>query len=84
MEIVDTAPNNYSHTGRYRGVGAHLFAIACQVSLDAGCDGVVAFTSKSNLVKYYMDKLNAVEITPRRMVILEKAAQILLEKYMRK
>ncbi len=31
-----------------------------------------------------MDKLNAVEITPRRMVILEKAAQILLEKYMRK
>ena len=60
------------------------FAIACQVSLDAGCDGVVAFTSKSNLVKYYMDKLNAVEITPRRMVILEKAAQILLEKYMRK
>ncbi len=54
------------------------------MSLDAGCDGVVAFTSKSNLVKYYMDKLNAVEITPRRMVILEKAAQILLEKYMRK
>ena len=47
-------------------------------------DDVVAFTSKSNLVKYYMDKLNAVEITPRRMVILEKAAQILLEKYMRK
>ncbi len=84
VEIVETAPHNYSHTGRYRGVGAHLFAIACQVSLDAGCDGVVAFTSKSNLAKYYMDKLNAVEITPRRMVILEKAAQILLEKYMRK
>jgi len=44
----------------------------------------VAFTSKSDLVDYYMDKLNAVEITPRRMVIFEKAAQILLNKYMRK
>ena len=31
-----------------------------------------------------MDKLNAVEITPRRMVIFEDAAQILLDKYMRK
>ena len=47
-------------------------------------DGGVAFTSKNDLVGYYMDKLNAVEITPRRMVIFEDAAQILLEKYMRK
>ncbi len=84
MEIVETAPHNYSHEGIYAGVGAHLLAIACQISLDAGCDGVVAFTSKSDLVDYYMDKLNAVEITPRRMVIFEKAAQILLNKYMRK
>ena len=54
------------------------------IGFDAGCDGVVAFTSKSDLVGYYMDKLNAVEITPRRMVIFEDAAQILLDKYMRK
>ena len=71
VEIVETAPHNYSHKGIYAGVGAHLFAIACQISLDAGCDGVVAFISKSDLVGYYMDKLNAVEITPRRMVIFE-------------
>ena len=47
-------------------------------------DGGVAFTSKSDLVGYYMEKLNAVEIAPRRMVIFENAAQILLDKYMRK
>lgn len=29
VDIVETAPHNYSHTGRYEGVGAHLFAIAC-------------------------------------------------------
>ncbi len=84
VEIVEAALHNYSHKGRYAGVGAHLFAIACQVSLDAGCDGVVAFTSKSDLVEYYMERLNAAEITPRRMVIFESAAQILLDKYMRK
>lgn len=84
VEIVETAPYNYGHQGSYVGVGAHLFAIACQVSLDAGCDGVVAFTSKSDLVEYYMEKLKAVEITPRRMVIFENAAKILLDKYMRK
>ena len=59
MDIVETAPHNYSHSGIYEGVGAHLFAIACQVSFDAGCDGFVAFTSKSDLVEYYKEKLNA-------------------------
>ncbi len=31
-----------------------------------------------------MEKINAVEIAPRRMVIFEEAARILLDKYMRK
>ncbi|MED9902788.1 MAG: hypothetical protein UFG06_01255 [Lachnospiraceae bacterium] len=84
VDIIEAAPHNYSHFGTYEGVGAHLFAIACQISFEAGCDGVVAFTSKSDLVRYYMNKLNAVEITPRRMVIFENAAQILLNKYIRK
>ena len=73
-----------SHTEIYERVGAHLFAIACQVSLDAGCDGFVAFTSKSDLVEYYKEKLNARVFRDRRMYIDEDAAQILLDKYMRK
>jgi len=52
--------------------------------MDAGCDGVAAFTSKSDLVEYYKKELNAVEIMPRRMVIFEKQAQLLIEKYIRK
>jgi hypothetical protein len=51
--------------------------------MEAGCDGVVAFTSKSNLVEYYKRVLNAVEVMPRRMVIFEEAAQILIDKYIR-
>ncbi len=84
VDIVETAPHNYSHLGRYEGVGAHLFAIACQVSLDAGYDGFVTFTSKSSLVEYYKKKLNAGVFRGRRMYIDEEAAQILLDKYMRK
>ena len=84
MDIAETAPHNYTHKGIYSGVGAHLFAIACQVSLDAGYDGFVTFTSKSSLVEYYKEKLNAGVFRGRRMYIDEEAARILLDKYMRK
>jgi hypothetical protein len=83
VDIVETAPHNYGHKGQYIGVGGHLFAIACQCSLDAGCDGVVAFTSKSDLVEYCKRVLNAVEVMPRRMVIFEETAQNLIDKYIR-
>ncbi|MCM1046936.1 MAG: hypothetical protein NC433_00730 [Clostridiales bacterium] len=46
VDIVETALHNYSRAGRYEGVGAHLFAIACQVSYDAGYDGFVALQQK--------------------------------------
>ena len=84
VDIVETAPHNYGHNGKYEGVGGHLFAIACQCSLESNCDGVVAFTAKSNLVEYYKKELNAVELQPRRLVIFEDAAEILLDKYIRK
>ena len=84
VEIAETAPHNYGHKGIYAGVGAHLFAIACQVSFDAGYDGFVAFTSKSDLVEYYKEKLNAGVFRGRQMYIDEEAARILLDKYMRK
>lgn len=84
VDIVESAPYNYGHNGKYIGVGGHLFAIACQISLENGCDGVVAFTSKSDLVEHYKRELKAVEIMPRRLVIFEDAAEILLDKYIRK
>lgn len=84
VDIVETAPHNYGHTGKYEGVGGHLFAIACQISLENGCEGVVAFDSKTDLVEYYKKELYAIEIYPRRMVLFEKAAERLLDKYIRK
>lgn len=84
VDIVETAPHNYGHTGKYQGVGGHLFAIACQVSMEAGCDGFVAFTAKSDLIAYYQKVLNAQVARGQRMYIDEAAADILIEKYIRK
>ncbi|MBQ7796014.1 MAG: hypothetical protein IJ374_05585 [Lachnospiraceae bacterium] len=84
VDIVEVAPHNFGHRGKYVGVGAHLFAIACQISFESGCDGFVAFTAKTNLVDYYSKTLNAKVSAGRRMYLDEKAARVLLDKYMRK
>lgn len=83
IDIAETAPHNFGSSGKYKGVGGHLFAIACKISLEAGCDGVVAFDSKSDLVEYYKKELNAKEIYPRRLVIFENAAKLLMDKYIK-
>ena len=84
IDIVETAPHNFGKDGEFIGVGAHLFAIACQISKDAGFDGYVAFTAKSTLLEYYSKMLGAKVVTGRRMYLDEAAAEILLNKYMRK
>lgn len=84
VDIVETAPHNYGHTGQYQGAGGHLFAIACQISMEAGCDGFVAFTAKSDLITYYEKVLSAQVARGQRMYIDEAAADILIEKYIRK
>lgn len=84
VDIVESAPHNYSHTGKYQGVGGHMFAIACQISMEAGCGGYVAFTAKSDLISYYSRVLNAQVARGQRMFLDEAAAEILLDKYIRK
>ena len=84
VDIVESAPHNYGHEGKYIGVGGHLFAIACQCSLESGCDGFVAFTAKSDLVEYYMRTLNAKIFRGNRMYIDEEAAKVLIDKYIGK
>ncbi len=52
--------------------------------MEAGCDGVVAFTAKSDLIAYYQKVLSAQVARGQRMYIDEAAAAILIEKYIRK
>ena len=36
VDVVESAPQNRGKKGKYQGVGAHLFAIACKLSWDVG------------------------------------------------
>ena len=83
IDIVESAPSNYGHSGRYEGVGGHLFAIACKISKEAGCDGFAAFLAKSNLIDYYERTLHAKIVRGNRMYLDEEAANRLIAIYLR-
>lgn len=80
--LVESAPWNVgSESQVFKGVGAHLFAYACKVSFELGFGGVTAFSSKTNLIKHYQEKLGAVRIGGHLMTIETGAAKILVDQY---
>lgn len=81
VDIVESAPMNRGKNGVYQGVGAHLFAIACKLSWNAGNEGFVQFKAKSNLVEHYRQTLNAQNIDAQNMFIDSYAALALIKKY---
>ena len=83
VDIVEAAPFNVGHNGKYTGVGAHLFAIACKLSWDAGNEGYVQFTAKTDLVDHYIKTLNAKCIDWHTMYIDSYGAMALIKKYFR-
>lgn len=83
VDIVEAAPFNVGHHGRYKGVGAHLFAIACKLSWDAGNEGYVQFTAKSDLIEHYRATLGAKSIDWHTMYIDSYSAIHLINKYFR-
>ena len=81
VDIVEAAPFNVGKHGRYIGVGAHLFAIACKLSWAVGNEGYVFFTAKSNLVMHYQKTLHAQVIGRQNMYIDSQGARRLIGKY---
>lgn len=81
VDIVEAAPFNIGKTGKYKGVGAHLFAIACKLSWDTGNEGYVQFTAKTDLVAHYQKTLNAKMIDWHTLYIDSYGAIELINKY---
>jgi hypothetical protein len=81
VDIVEAAPFNVGKDGRYSGVGAHLFAIACKLSWDAGNEGYVQFTAKTNLIEHYQQTLGAHLLGRQNMYIDTYGAIKLINKY---
>ena len=80
VSLVESAPHNRKNH-KFLGVGAHLFAIACKLSFEAGNEGYVVFDAKTNLIKHYSNELNAKLIGGQRMVIETTDALELVKKY---
>lgn len=72
---------------RYTGIAKALFAYAVQVSLEAGCDGVLVFKAKnSDLLDYYMREFGARQVgsyDPFRLVVWEDAAEEIIAEFRR-
>ena len=83
VNIVENAPHNVGHTGKYQGCGAHLFAIACKESWDNGFDGYVVMVAKTNLIHHYESTLHAQLIGGQRMYLDSKASLDLIKKYLK-
>ena len=81
VDVVESAPKNRGKNGKYQGVGAHLFAIACKLSWDVGNEGFVQFKAKTDLVEHYRETLNAKNIDAQNMYIDSYAALNLIKTY---
>lgn len=84
IDIVEAAPFNVGKDGLYKGVGAHLFAIACKLSWLAGNEGFVQFTAKTDLVEHYITMLNAKCIDWHTLYIDTNSSLALINKYFKK
>lgn len=72
---------------RYTGIAKALFAYAVQISLEAGCDGVLIFNANnSDLLDYYMREFGARQVgsyDPFRLVVWEGAAEEIIAEFRR-
>ena len=82
IHLVESAPHNVGRGKRYVGVPGNLFAFACMNSRQCGFDGTVSFFAKSKLADHYQATLGAMCVgSSQRMIILEEAANRLIELY---
>lgn len=81
LNLIESAPFNIGKRKVYYGVPGNLIAYACRLSFQHGYCGFVSFHSKTKLVEHYKKELQAEHIGGNLMVINERAAKYLVEKY---
>lgn len=73
---------NLTKNKEYRGIGAHLFAIAAKASIECGYDGFVeSKAANSRLLEHYVNEFGAIPLGGYRFCLDDIAAKELLEKY---
>ena len=81
MHLIESARFNKGKEKVYFGVPGNLIAYACQVSVDKGFEGFLAFDAKTALIKHYQETLHATHFRGQRMFIDTLAAIRLISQY---
>jgi hypothetical protein len=81
LHLLESAKFNKGRQKLYLGVAGNLVAFACRVSFEKGCEGFVAFDSKTALIKHYEQSLGATHFRGQRMFIETLAAEKLVARY---
>lgn len=81
VSLVENAKFNRGKNKIYAGVGGNLFAFACKVSKESGCEGFVGFDAKTLLIEHYNKTLGAERALGQRMIISDFNADILINQY---
>jgi hypothetical protein len=81
IHLLESAEFNKGKQKMYFGVAGNLVAFACKMSFEKGCEGFVAFDSKTALIKHYEQTLGARHFRGQRMFIETRAAQTLVKTY---
>ncbi|TVR77866.1 MAG: hypothetical protein EA412_10045 [Chitinophagaceae bacterium] len=81
VHLIENAPFNKGKSKVYQGVPGNLIAFACKLSFQRGHEGNVSFISKSQLIKHYVETLEAVHIGNQIMISQTDAALKLINKY---
>lgn len=81
MHLLENAPFNIGRSKMYEGVMGNLVAYACKLSFQHGYDGFVSFTAKTKLIEHYEEILGAYHFGNSRMILGNKPAQLLVDKY---
>lgn len=69
------------YDGKYRGVGSNLIAYAIKRSFELGYEGAISFIAKSNLIKFYEQKLGAQRVGNSHLMIIQGEASKKLHQY---
>ena len=81
VDLIESAPWNVGSKKGYNGVGFHLFALACKISMDLGYEGYVGFDPKTDLRDYYIDTIGAVHTVGNLLGIFPDRAIYLIKTY---
>ncbi len=81
MNLIESAKFNKGKNKLYKGVAGNLVAFACKLSFEKGCEGVVSFIAKTQLIQHYEQTSGAKLFGGNRMFIDTKEELILTTQY---